>query len=367
MKVRRGNEIKDYQAICWSTKGYLNAIDQRRLPFSFEVFTAKNVEDTCYAIKEMVVRGAPLIGAVAACGLVLAAKTCEDMEYEEFNNVMVKAANMLLKTRPTAVDLYNAIQRIMKVINKNESVKDNIANVKNEAEILKLEIIEECKIIGEFGNELINNNSRVMTICNAGALATIDVGTALAPIRKAHYEGKDITVYVNETRPRMQGALLTAWELYHENIKHFIITDNSAGYFMKKGLIDLVIVGADRITLNGDVANKIGTYTLSVLCKENKIPFYVAAPISTFDTTTKSGTEITIEERDGNEVRTASSVETEQDTNSKRRIIHHFPSFNLNPAFDITPNENITGIITPKGILEQPLDNAITKMLEKRM
>ncbi len=365
MKVKRGNEIKDYQAICWSTQGFLNAIDQRKLPFSFEVFTAKNVDDVCYAIKEMVVRGAPLIGAVAACGLVLTAKSCEDMEYEDFNNAMVTAANKLVNTRPTAVDLSNAIQRIMKVINKNESVKDNITNIKKETEIIKHKIIEECKLIGEFGNELINKHSRVMTICNAGALATIDIGTALAPIRKAHAEGKDITVYVNETRPRLQGAQLTAWELYHENIKHYIITDNAAGHIMKNGLVDLVIVGADRIVLNGDVANKIGTYTLSVLCKENKIPFFVAAPLSTFDTTARSGSEIPIEERDGKEVQTALSIDNEQDSNSKRRIIHHFLSPNLNPAFDITPNENITGIITPKGILKQPFEKSIMNLLKK--
>ncbi|MCK5183068.1 MAG: s-methyl-5-thioribose-1-phosphate isomerase, partial [Candidatus Heimdallarchaeota archaeon] len=225
--------------------------------------------------------------------------------------------------------------------------------------------IEECRLIGEHGNQLIKSDYRIMTICNAGALATVDIGTALAPIRKAHSDGKKIIVYVNETRPRMQGARLTAWELYHEDIEHYIITDNSAGHIIKNGLIDLAIVGADRIVLNGDVANKIGTYTLSVLCKENEIPFYVAAPISTFDTTSKSGNDITIEERDGKEVRTALSVNDKQDTKPKRRIIHHSLSPNLNPAFDVTPSKNITGIITPKGILEHPLEKSITKLLEK--
>ena len=365
LKVKIGNEIKNYQSICWSTKGFINVIDQRKLPFSFEVFTARTVEETCFAIKEMVVRGAPLIGVTAANGLVLAARSCEDKEFEEFNNVLVTAADKLSKTRPTAVDLFNSIQRIMKIINKNDSVRENIANIEKEAEILKLETIEECRLIGEFGNQLIKNGNRIMTICNAGALATVDIGTALAPIRKAHSEGKEIIVYVNETRPRMQGARLTAWELYHEDIEHYIITDNSAGHIIKNGLIDLVIVGADRIVLNGDVANKIGTYTLSVLCKENKIPFYVAAPISTFDTRSKSGKEVTIEERDGKEVRTAISVDNEQDTKPKRRIIHHSLSPNLNPAFDVTPGKNITGIITPKGILEHPLEKSITKLLEK--
>ncbi|NHJ32656.1 MAG: S-methyl-5-thioribose-1-phosphate isomerase, partial [Asgard group archaeon] len=194
MKVKKGNEIKNYTSICWGTTGNLHAIDQRKLPFSFEVFKAKNVDDVCFAIKEMVVRGAPLIGATAACGLVLAAKSCEDMEFVEFNNIMVAAANKLLKTRPTAVDLFNSIQRIMRVINKNDSVKDNIDNIKKETEILKHETIEECRLIGDFGNQLIKNGYRIMTICNAGGLATIDIGTALAPIRKAHSEGKEITV-----------------------------------------------------------------------------------------------------------------------------------------------------------------------------
>ncbi|MCK5298228.1 MAG: S-methyl-5-thioribose-1-phosphate isomerase, partial [Candidatus Heimdallarchaeota archaeon] len=293
------------------------------------------------------------------------ARSCEDKEFEEFNNVIVDAANKLSKTRPTAVDLFNSIQRILKIIDKNESVKENIANIEKEAENLRLETIEECRLIGEHGNQLIKSDYRIMTICNAGALATVDIGTALAPIRKAHSDGKKIIVYVNETRPRMQGARLTAWELYHEDIEHYIITDNSAGHIIKNGLIDLAIVGADRIVLNGDVANKIGTYTLSVLCKENEIPFYVAAPISTFDTTSKSGNDITIEERDGKEVRTALSVNDKQDTKPKRRIIHHSLSPNLNPAFDVTPSKNITGIITPKGILEHPLEKSITKLLEK--
>ena len=367
MKVKVGNEIKNYQSICWSTKGFINVIDQRKLPFSFEVFTARTVEETCFAIKEMVVRGAPLIGVTAANGLVLAARSCEDKGFEEFNSVLVAAADKLSETRPTAVDLFNSIQRILKIIDKNESVKENIANIEKEAENLRLETIEECRLIGEHGNQLIKSGYRILTICNAGALATVDIGTALAPIRKAHSDGKEIIVYVNETRPRMQGARLTAWELFHEDIEHFIITDNSAGHIIKNGLIDLVIVGADRIVLNGDVANKIGTYTLSVLCKENQIPFYVAAPISTFDTTTKSGQEITIEERDGKEVRTALSIEEEHDTNPIRRIIHHPQSPNLNPAFDVTPSENITGIITPKGILEQPLEKSIAKLLKNNL
>jgi methylthioribose-1-phosphate isomerase len=367
LKVKIGNDIKNYQSIWWSNEGFIQVIDQRKLPFSFEIFTAKTVEDTCFVIKEMVVRGAPLIGVTAAFGLVLAANSCKDKEFEEFNNVLVTAANNLSKTRPTAVDLFNSIQRIMKNINSKESVNENIASIKKEAETLRWETIDECRLLGEYGNQLIKNECRIMTICNAGALATVDIGTALAPLRKAKSEGKKITVYVNETRPRMQGARLTAWELYNEDIEHYIITDNSAGHIIKNGLIDLVITGADRIVLNGDVANKIGTYTLSVLCKENNVPFYVAAPISTFDRITKNGKDITIEERDGKEVRTALSVEDKQDTNPKRRIIHHIQSPNLNPAFDVTPSKNITGIITPKGILVQPLEKSIAKLLKNRL
>jgi eIF-2B alpha/beta/delta-like uncharacterized protein len=254
-------------------------------------------------------------------------------------------------------------------------MEKSLENVKSIEEAKKLlsnlakkivdEIINDCKKIGEFGIKIITKEkTNIMTICNAGALATVDIGTALAPIRKAHEEGKQIVVFVPETRPRMQGARLTAWELENEGIEHYIIADSAAGYYINKKIIDIVIVGADRISLTGDITNKIGTYTLSLLCKENNVPFFVAAPMSTFDLT-KSSDSIIIEERDGLELQTALSINKKSDNNPKRRIIHNINSKNLNPAFDTTPAENITGIITPKGIIQKPYVKSIQKLLEE--
>ncbi len=365
LKVKVGQETKEYKSIWWDKEGVVNAIDQRKLPFSFEIFKARNLDDICFTIKNMVVRGAPLIGVTAAYGLVLTSQTLEKKKDEEFINGLVIAGNKLSKTRPTAADLDNAISEIMSIVYTNNTPKENIDNIKCESDILTQTVIDECLAIGKIGNQLITQDiSNIMTICNAGALATVDIGTALAPIRKAKESGKELNIYVNETRPRMQGARLTAWELYNEDISHQIITDNSAGYFFKKGMIDMVLVGADRIVRNGDTANKIGTYILSLLCKEHSIPFYVAAPLSTFDLKTKTGNDIIIEERDGLEVRSAMSVNDEQDKIAKRRIIHHPHSPNLNPAFDITPAENITGIITPKGLLKNPFEKEIFQMLK---
>ncbi|MBN1329819.1 MAG: S-methyl-5-thioribose-1-phosphate isomerase [Candidatus Heimdallarchaeota archaeon] len=363
MKVKFDSEIKEFQSIWWDTNR-VKAIDQRKLPFLFEIFDAKTIDDICFAIKDMVVRGAPLIGVTAAYGLALHAFSFQKTSITDFLDYIDEGIIKLSRTRPTAVDLFNTLSMIRKTIDQNISIEENLTKLRKRAETYANEIIAECRKIGEIGNHLISSKIRnIMTICNAGALATVDIGTALAPIRQANSEGKKIVVYVNETRPRLQGARLTAWELYNENIEHYIHTDNAAGYLINKGLIDLVIVGADRIALNGDTANKIGTYTLSVLCKENKVPFYIAAPLSTFDTTTKQGNEITIEERDGVEVKEAMSIENEADRNPKRRIIHHVFSTNINPAFDITPAKNITGIITPKGILNYPYQKSIKKLL----
>ncbi|NHJ05491.1 MAG: S-methyl-5-thioribose-1-phosphate isomerase [Candidatus Heimdallarchaeota archaeon] len=344
----------------------IHAIDQRKLPFSFEIFKAKTIDDTCFAIKEMVVRGAPLIGVTAAYGILQDALNFKEENFKHFKERISNTKIKLSKTRPTAVDLFNVLDRVTKKLDPVKSVKENIAIIRNITMDIVQETIEECKEIGQFGNGLIPmGKSSIMTICNAGALATIDYGTALAPIRKAHEEGKMITVFVNETRPRIQGGRLTAWELYNEGIEHFIIVDSAAGHLIKNKKIDLVITGADRIALNGDTANKIGTYTLSVLCKENNIPFYVAAPKSTFDRKTKTGKEITIEERDEMEVQTALGINEKKDKEVKRIIIHNLNSKNLNPAFDITPSENISGIITPLGILKQPLAESIKQYLSK--
>ena len=297
----------------WRDGNEIKMIDQRLLPEKLEIFVAKNENDVAYAIKEMVVRGAPAIGVAAAYGIAISEKP-------------EKAAELLRKTRPTAHDLFHAIDYMMDAIEHGE---DAVKSADRYAEA----IVEKCRKIGENGKKLIKHGSRILTHCNAGALATLDYGTALAPIRMA--KDMDIFVWVDETRPRLQG-LLTAWELEHEGIEHAIIADNAAGYFMEKGEVDMVIVGADRIAANYDVANKIGTYEKAVIAKENNIPFYVAAPLTTFDKNIKNGSEIKIEERDGKEV------------------YGIYPKkFNVrNPAFDVTPAKYITAIITEDGIIE---------------
>ena len=310
---------REYRSV-WFEDGKLYLIDQRKLPFSFEIFIAKNVEEVAFAIREMVVRGAPAIGATAAYGVVLAKEGKID-----------EAIDKLKNTRPTAHDLFYALDYMKKEI-------DNGKDALNAANRYAEDIIERCRKIGEHGKSLIKDGTKILTHCNAGALATIDYGTALAPIRLAHAEGKDIFVYVDETRPRLQGRL-TAWELEQEGISYVLIADNAAGYFMKKGNVDMVIVGADRIARNGDVANKIGTYEKAVVAKENGIPFYVAAPVSTFDSSIETGGDIVIEERNEREVKEKNNC----------RLIPEWVKVK-NPAFDVTPRAYITGYITEGGI-----------------
>ena len=300
-------EGKEMRSLWWD--GILKLIDQRRLPFQLKIFEADSMEKVAYAIKKMVVRGAPAIGCAAAYGMVLG----EDKE---------KAARMLKRTRPTAHDLFYAVDYMLENGCTLEAADNYVES-----------IIQKCKKIGEVGAKLIKNGCKILTHCNAGALATVDWGTALAPLRMA--KDKNIFVWVDETRPRLQG-LLTAWELEQEGINHALIVDNAAGYYMKEGHIDMVIVGADRIASNYDVANKIGTYEKAVLAKENGIPFYVAAPISTFDRSIESGKQIKIEERDSVEV---------------TKIFDYVPKDIKNPAFDVTPAKYITGIITEEGII----------------
>jgi S-methyl-5-thioribose-1-phosphate isomerase len=309
---------KTYRSL-WMDDNFIHFIDQRRLPYHFEIFTAKTIDDVAFAIKEMVVRGAPAIGAAAACGMVLGQKQPE------------KSAILLQSTRPTAHDLFYAVEFMTKAIHSGE-------NAFEAATTYVESIIDRCKKIGEHGEALIQNPMTILTHCNAGALATVDIGTALAPLRNAHENDKKIFVYADETRPRLQG-LLTAWELFHEGIPHALIADNAAGYFMREKQIDMVIVGADRIAKNGDFANKIGTYEKAVCAKENDIPFYVAAPTSTFDPALKNGTQIQIEERSRKEL-----------TQINQTIIMPDWVMVKNPAFDITPHQYVTGYITEDGI-----------------
>jgi len=305
----------------WFEDNKLKFIDQRKLPYNIEIYTAKTVDDIAFAIKDMVVRGAPAIGAAAAYGMVLG------------KDEMHKTSKKLQKTRPTAYDLFYAIKFMESEINKGNNPLDAANNYVED-------IINRCKKIGENGEKLIKNGMSILTHCNAGALATVDYGTALAPIRIAHRNGKKLFVYADETRPRCQG-LLTAWELKNEGIKHAVIVDNAAGHFMQNGDVDIVITGADRIARNGDFANKIGTYEKAVVAKENCIPFYVAAPVSTFDKNIETGSQITIEERKGEELLKLNGKTIMPDETEVK-----------NPAFDVTPKKYVTGYITEDGIVK---------------
>jgi translation initiation factor eIF-2B subunit alpha/methylthioribose-1-phosphate isomerase len=320
MKITVDGKLRNLQAV-WYEDSKVNLIDQRKVPASVEIFKASSSEEVAFAIKDMVVRGAPAIGVTAAYGLAMAKEHGEDME---------KAVEKIRSTRPTAYDLFRAID----YMTKNQFL---ITSARRYAQ----EISNRCKKIGEIGNSLLGQKARILTHCNAGALAVLDWGTALAPMRFAKEEGKDIFVFVDETRPRLQGANLTAWELLQEGIDHAIIADNAAGHFMHTGQVDLAIVGADRIASNGDFANKIGTYEKAVVAKENNIPFYVAAPGSTFDFTLKSGNEIPIEERSQDEVKTV-GMQSVGPRESKAR----------NPAFDVTPARYVSAFITEYGIFK---------------
>jgi translation initiation factor eIF-2B subunit alpha/methylthioribose-1-phosphate isomerase len=307
-------EGKDYKSV-WFEKDTVKFIDQRKLPYKFEIYTAETVDDVASAIKDMVVRGAPAIGVAAAYGMTLGIKHLEE------------TTDKLRQTRPTAHDLFYAIDHMIREINNG---KEPLKAACQYAE----DIIDRCKRIGQNGEKIIKDDMKILTHCNAGALATVDYGTALAPIRMAHRKGKKLFIYVDETRPRLQG-LLTSWELMQEGIEHAVIADNAAGHFMRKKEIDMVITGADRIARNGDFANKIGTYEKAVLAKENGIPFYVAAPTSTFDETIESGDQINIEERSRNEL----------DEINGKKIMPDWMKVK-NPAFDITPAKYVTGYIT---------------------
>lgn len=326
-------------------------IDCRKLPMQEEYVICKNYRELIAAIKCLAVRGAPAIGVSAGYGAVLiideAIRTKAD-----FYSFVNGALDELEKARPTAVNLKWAVQRMRDKIQSLSSLKPEEIreNILREANLMFEEDLACNKSIGRFGNEVVPDGANILTHCNAGALATAGYGTALGVIRCAHDSGKNIHVYVDETRPLLQGARLTAWELVHDNIPATLITDNMAGYVMQLGKIDMLIFGADRITLNGDVANKIGTYSISILAQKHGIPVYAAAPLSTIDVSIEDGKDIPIEQRDKNEVRSVFGVQTapkEVDT--------------FNPAFDVTPHQFITGIITEVGILRPPYNISIKK------
>lgn len=337
-------------AIAWKN-GVLVMVDQRRLPWKEEYLTLKTVEEVARAIENMVIRGAPAIGIAAAYGLALGVRSLKpgaDLE-KDFDRFYRR----LWRTRPTARNLFWALERMKRVFEENK--RAGLSRLKKillaEARAIEKEDLEINRKIGENGESLIPDGATILTHCNAGALATAGYGTALGVVRAAFARKKKIKVLACETRPFLQGARLTVWELVRDRIPVTLITDNMAGWLMARGEVGLVIVGADRIARNGDTANKIGTYSLAVLARQHRIPFYVAAPLSTFDFQLRTGREIPIEERNPEEVRRL------------RGRLLTLPEVSVkNPAFDITPGRLISAIITEKAIIKPPFTREIGKI-----
>lgn len=324
--------------------GGARIIDQTRLPHKLVYADIKDVRSMWKAIKSLKVRGAPAIGVAGAFGVILGIKNVKAESYKEFKKRLVSVIRYLGSSRPTAVNLFWALERMEACAEKN--AKKPLSKIKECLLEEALKIMKEdqdvCRRMASFGAKLVKNGDRILTHCNAGGLATVDYGTALGVLFKAKEQGKKIKVFVDETRPLLQGARLTTWELLREKIDVTLICDNMAASLMKKGKIDKIFVGADRIAKNGDVANKIGTYNLAVLAEFHKIPFYVVAPISTFDFKLSSGDDIPIEERDADEVRAVLG----------KRIAPRGVKV-YNPAFDVTPARLVTAIVTEEGIIKR--------------
>ena len=346
---------KHYRTI-WMEGSSVFMIDQNALPFEFKIFESKTYHETCHAIVTMTTRGAGAIGAAAGFAMAQAfmegakgeGRGAKSYNYTEEQLVFFDFARKEIEaTRPTARNLFYATERVYSAGLKS------VENALQEAQLLADQNIADAKQIGEYGNKLIKNGSHILTHCNAGWLGFVDYGSALAPLYIAKEQGKEFFVYADETRPRNQGARLTAWELQNEGIPHKIVPDNAGAYLMSSGMIDCVIVGADRIASNGDTANKIGTFEKAIVAKEFGIPFYVAVPFSTIDFSLSDGTQIPIEERSEDEVLTYSGPDSE---GIMRTIRMASPgSHALNPAFDVTPARFITGFITEKGIIRSEL------------
>lgn len=331
----------------------LRLLDQRYLPLQCQVVQCKDYREVEFAIKDMVVRGAPALGAAGAYGVVLAAREFIDLPKDLFLDKLEEASGTIAKARPTAVNLDWAVKRMKALIDANRELdnKDLYKLLLEEAHRIAREDAEANRAMAKWGNKIVPSNATILTHCNTGALATVEYGTALGVIREAHRTGKNIKVYVDETRPRLQGARLTAWELVQEGIPATLIADSVAATLLRDGKVDLVLVGADRIALNGDTANKIGTYMLSEIAKRFSVPFYIVAPVSTIDFNMETGDEIEIEERDKREV---THVGSERVAPLEIEV--------YNPAFDVTPHQNITGIITEKGIIRPPFKETISKL-----
>ncbi len=366
MNVTVGGRTRHYRTVTFdSAKNSVQLIEQRLLPHEFKIIGTRDFRETAAAIRDMVVRGAGAIGATAAYGLAQGIRAFRGRDLKQFNRHVETVFQTLKAARPTAVDPVNAMLQLRRDIAAGETVEEQQSLALAAAEEFAHEDAQHCEDIGRHGAKLIRNGMNVLTHCNAGWLAFVDVGSATAPMYAAQAQGKKFHVYCDETRPRSQGATLTAWELAQQKVSHQIIADNAAGHLMQRGKIDLVIVGSDRtLGRTGEVANKIGTYTKAVLAKRHGIPFYVAIPLSTIDWNLKSGFAIPIEERHESEVLGAWGIATTPEklhTASPKKSaagrrtyvrVANPTSGAVNPGFDVTPADLITGIITPAGIIK---------------
>src|SRR5476649_2027926 len=332
-------------------------IDQRKLPAQEVYVRCKTAPEVARAIKTMVIRGAPAIGVAAAWGLAIGARRSKATGTQKFAAEFQKTCDLMAATRSTAVNLFWAIERMKRSLGAGVQAGESVDQIKDrldrEAQMIHDEDVASCRAMGAFGADVVPADARILTHCNAGALATAGYGTALGVIRGAVEKGKRVAVFADETRPFLQGARLTAWELVRDGIDTTIITDNMSAALMAQGRVDLVVVGADRIAANGDTANKIGTYGVAVLAREHNIPFYVAAPLSTIDLRTPDGSHIPIEERSAREV---THVGSSQVAPAGAKI--------WNPAFDVTPHRFIAGIITERGIFRAPYTESLKQALE---
>ena len=336
---------------------YSRMVDQTKFPKHFDYVDIKTGQDMFDAIKTMIVRGAPAIGIAGAHGVVLYAQELakRDLTFDEYKKELLEKADYMASARPTAVNLMWAVEQQKNIIKNAKSDKQAlIDDLKFNGKKLELEDIEINKKIGDYGASVVPKGATILTHCNAGALATVGYGTALGVVRSAFANDSTVQVFADETRPRQQGARITTLELTMDGIPVTLITDGMCSYFMKKGMIDMVCVGADRIAANGDAANKIGTYTVAIAAKYHNIPFYVAAPLSTIDTSIKTGDDIVIEERSHDEV-----------THINGKPICAKGVNIINPGFDVTPHELIAGIITEKGILRPDYNKSIAEVFKK--
>ena len=363
MKIQTSNgKVLASKSVWLDEQDYtkIHFVDQRYIPFKVEILTSTSPEQTADYIKSMVVRGAPAIGGTAAYGMVQSAMLHSDEpDLKQKKELILQDATILVATRPTAVDLKNCIEQMTSIVEQSIS-KDKetfVHEMKKAADNIVKVILDECTKLAETGFTLLKDNMNIVHHCNTGPLATLDVGSALGVLIQGHNKGKKIHVYVDETRPRLQGGRLTTWELTQAGVPYTLIVDTVPATLMKQGKVDLILVGADRIAMNGDFANKIGTYNLAVLANYHNVPIYTVAPWSTFDQTKETGSDIVIEERTSQEVTHAFSDDLTMHQISAESKVY-------NPAFDVTPNELLTGIVVPGIIIKPPFKENIHRALQ---